>query len=83
MVLIPGGIWYQHMVDAEEAFLNGVFEYPEKHKLYVKISEAYQQWYPPSAIFLLLKPQYGTVQASLLKFVQRTSLDNERRITPG
>ena len=33
--------WYQHLVDAEEAFLNREFKHPENHKLYVKIPEAY------------------------------------------
>ena len=61
------GLWYQHLVDAEGAFLNGVFEHPEKHKLYVKIPEAYQQWYPPWAVLLLLKTYYGTVQAACLR----------------
>ena len=50
MVLTLVGGWYQHLVDVEGAFLNGVFEHPEKHKLYVKIPEAYQQWYPPWVI---------------------------------
>ena len=46
MVLILVGGWYQHLVDVEGAFLNGVFEHPEKHKLYVKIPEAYMGSFP-------------------------------------
>ena len=65
MVLTLMGGWYQHLVDVEGAFLNWEFEHLEKHKLYVKIPEAYQQWYPPWVVFLLLKTQYGTVQAAL------------------
>ena len=65
MVLTILAGWYQHLVDVEGAFLNGEFEHPDKHKLHVKIPEAYQQWYPPWAVFLLLKTQYGTVQAAL------------------
>ena len=42
MVLTLIGGWYQHQVDVKGAFLNRVFEHPEKHKLYVKIPEAYQ-----------------------------------------
>ena len=57
--------WYQHLVDVEGAFLNGVFEHPDKHKIYMKVPEAYKAWYPPWAVFLLLKTQYGTVQAAL------------------
>ena len=62
------GGWYQHLVDVQGAFLNIEFEHPEKHKLYVKIPEAYQQWYPLWAVFLLLKTQYGTVQAVLKNY---------------
>ena len=65
MVLILVGRWYQHLVDVEGAFLNAVFEHPEKHKLFAEILEAYQQWYLPWAVFLLLKTQYSTVQAAL------------------
>ena len=65
MVLTLMGGWYQHLVDVEGTVLNGVFEHPEKHKLYVKNPEAYQQWYLPWAVFLLLKTQYRTVQAAL------------------
>ena len=57
--------WYQHLLDVEGAFLNGVFQHPEKHKIHVKISEAYWEWYPSWVVFLLLKTQYGTVQAAL------------------
>ena len=46
--------WYQHLVDVEGAFLNGVFEQPDKHKIYMKVPEAYKAWYPPWAVFLLL-----------------------------
>ena len=35
MVLTLVGGWYKHLVDVEGDFLNGVFEHPEKHKLYV------------------------------------------------
>ena len=42
MALTLMGGWYQHLVDVEGAFLNGVFQHPEKYKLYVKIPEAYQ-----------------------------------------
>ena len=65
MVLTILAGWYQHLVDVEGSFLNGEFEHPDKHKLHAKIPEAYQQWYPPWAVFLLLKTQYGTVQAAL------------------
>ena len=58
-------LWYQHLLDVEGAFLNGVFQHPEKHKIHVKISEAYWEWYPSWVVFLLLKTQYGTVQAAL------------------
>ena len=65
MVLTLVGAFYQHLVDVEGAFLNGEFQEPDKHKLYVEIPEAYRKWYPPWAVFLLLKTQYGTVQAAL------------------
>ena len=51
MVLTLVGGWYQHLVDVEGAFLNGVFEHLEQHKLYVKIPESYQQWYLPHGQF--------------------------------
>ena len=54
-----------HLVDVEGAFLNGIFEHSSKHKLYIEILEAYRQWYPSWAVFLLLKTQYGIVQAAL------------------
>ena len=57
--------WYQHLLDVEGAFLNGVFQHPEKHKIHVEIPEAYWEWYLSWAVFLLLKTQYGTVQATL------------------
>ena len=57
--------WYQHLVDVEGAFLNGEFQHPDKHKMYMEIPEAYHRWYPSWAVFLLLKTQYGTVQAAL------------------
>ena len=53
LTLVRG--WYQHLVDVKRAFLNGIFEHLDKHKLHVKTPEAYQQWYPPWAVFLLLK----------------------------
>ena len=65
MVLTLVADWYQHLVDVEGAFLNGEFQHPDKHKMYVKIPEAYQRWYPSWTVFLLLKTQYGTVQAAL------------------
>ena len=65
MVLTLVADWYQHLVDVEGAFLNGEFQHPDKHKLYVKISEAYHRWYPSWAVSLLLTTQYGTVQAAL------------------
>ena len=37
MVLTLVEAWYQHLVDVEGAFLNGEFQEPDKHKLYVKI----------------------------------------------
>ena len=45
--------------------MNGEFQESDKHKLYIKIPDAYQKWYPSWAVFLLLKIQYGTVQAAL------------------
>ena len=65
MVLNLVGAFYQHLVDVEGAFLNGEFQELDKHKLYVKIPIAYQKRYPSWAVFLLLKTQYGTVQAAL------------------
>ena len=41
MVLTLVADWYQHLVGVEGAFLNGEFQHPDKHKLYVKIPEAY------------------------------------------
>ncbi|VEU33926.1 unnamed protein product [Pseudo-nitzschia multistriata] len=64
-VLTIVGAWYQHLVDVEGAFLNGVFQRPDKHKIFMKVPEAYRKWYPSWATFLLLKTQYGTVQAAL------------------
>ena len=57
--------WYQHLVNVEGAFLNGVFQHPDKHKIYMKVPEAYNKYYPSWAVFLLLKTQYGTIQAAL------------------
>ena len=65
MVFTLVGRWHQHLVDVEGAFLNGIFEQPDKHTLYVKIPESYQKWYPSWGVFLLLKTQYGTVQTAL------------------
>lgn len=63
LTLLAG--WYQHLVDVEGAFLNGVFAKPDKHKIYMQVPEAYKAWYPSWAVFRLLKTQYGTVQAAL------------------
>ena len=41
MVLTLVADWYQHLVDVEGAFLNGEFQHPDKHKMFVKIPEAY------------------------------------------
>ena len=44
LTLVRG--WYQYLVDVEGAFLDDVFEHPEKHKPFVKIPKAYQKWNP-------------------------------------
>ena len=49
--------WYQHLLDAELAFMYGRFEHPDKHKMYTKVPEAYKKWYPSWAIFQLLRTQ--------------------------
>ena len=64
-VLALAAQWYQHLVDFEGAFLNGMFQQPDKHKIYTKVPVAYKKYYPPWAVFLLLKTQYGTIQAAL------------------
>ena len=35
LVIMAG--WYQHLVDVEGAFLNGYFEDPERHKIFMKV----------------------------------------------
>ena len=61
VLIIMASIWAE-VLDVQGAFLNGRFQNGEK--VYMKIPEGFEQYYPDEILLLLLKTIYGTVQAA-------------------
>ena len=62
-VLIIMANWWAELLDIKGAFLHGDFEPGEK--VYMKVPEGFEKWYPGNVVLLLLKTIYGTRQAAL------------------
>jgi hypothetical protein len=55
--------WYCALLDVVGAFLNGQFSNNEK--IYMKVPQGFEKWYPGAVLLLLLRTMYGTKQAAM------------------
>jgi hypothetical protein len=61
LMLLAG--WVSHVVDVKGAFLHGKFEKGEK--VYMKVPEGWEGFYPTNTVLLLLRTIYGLKQAAM------------------
>ena len=63
MILCIMGSWLAWIVDVEGAFLQGSFQNGEK--IFMKVPEGFQKWYPSYVRLRLLRTIYGLIQAAM------------------
>lgn len=54
--------WYAHLMDVKGAFLHGKFE--KGRRVFMKIPEGFEKWFPVGWVLELLATLYGTKQAA-------------------
>ena len=79
LILMVLGRLYGELNDVKGAFLNGEFSNGEK--LYMRVPQGFEKFYPPGVVLLLLKTIYGLKQAAyeywrmLLKAIKAVGLE--------
>jgi hypothetical protein len=62
LIMIIMARWTAHLLDVKGAFLHGTFE--KGRKVYMKIPQGFEMFYPLNCVVLLLKTLYGTKQGA-------------------
>ena len=59
-------VWVSHIVDVKGAFLHGTGTYEKGEKVYMKVPECWDGFYPTNTVLLLLHTLYGLKQAAMM-----------------